>query len=350
MGHMKILVIDACETSRARTAEALRELTNVWIHDSVGTVDDAMRALDGAEVVVTEAELPDGDYLDVIGAARRRTPPAIVVFSRSEAPDLGRRSIAAGADQFVPASAGLGELQRAVLKAAPRRRRQGDTERHAILGRVTAGVAHDLANYLGVVDASIAIAQRHATDPGSRDELARARRAVDSTLGLLHTLLAYARGAEPTPVLIDLRAIVERVVDRFGRAIPTDVLVVLDLAAELPPIRGVPAEIEQLLLNLVLNACDAMPNGGELRISVGAEVGDVIRLEIADRGGGVPPNAAGASGVGTPSSKRDRGGEGLGLGVVRSVADRHSAALRLLHRAGGGTRVLVMFPVAESAA
>jgi len=323
---MKILVVDGCEQNRNRSSEALRELTNVAIHGSVGTVHAAMDALDGVEIVVTDVELPDGDYQDVIGAARRRTPmPAIVVFSRAEAPDLGRRTIAAGADLYLPQSAGLLELQRAVMDVTPRLRRRRDTasERFALLGRVTAGVAHDLANYLNAIDGSIALAQRK----GERNaDLDRARRATDAAMTLLGTVLEHARGGGPAPSWLDLRDIVQRTLDLFGRALPDRVLVVVDAAGEVPAIRGVAPELEQLVLNLLLDACDAMPQGGELRIGVGRGQRDEVELVVAHDGPGASDRAA-----------------TVGLGIVRAVADRHGATLRIVHRTSGGSRAVVTF-------
>lgn len=340
---MKVLVIDPCEDARNRSIEALRELTNFAIQGAVGTVDEALRELaDGsAEVVVTDVELPDGDYRDVIEAARRKSPPpTIVVFSASDAPELERKSIAAGADLFLTKRAGLEELQRGVLDLRPKRRRR-DTEidRWALLGRLTAGIAHDLANYLGVIDGSLALAERRG---GSKD-LEHARKAIDSTTSLLASLMAYVRGGAPSPSVVDLRDVVTRVLDVFARTIPEKIVVVLDLQGAEAAVRGVAAELEQLLLNLVLNACDAMPTGGELRVSLGRD-GDRIRLDVADRGGGALPDVT-AHGV-SASRKRDRPGGGLGLGIVRAVSDRHGALLRIVHRASGGTRVEVTFPAA----
>jgi signal transduction histidine kinase len=323
---MKILLVDSCEQNRSRSSEALRELTNVAIHGSVGSVAGAMQELDGAEVVVTDAELTDGDYQDVIGAARQRTPtPAIVVFSRAEAPDLGRRTIAAGADFYLPQSAGLLELQRAVLDMTPRLRRRRDSsgDRYALLGRVTAGVAHDLANYLNAIDGSIALAQRKGM---STPDLDRARRATEAATTLLGTLLEHARGGGPAPGWLDLRDVVQRTLDLFGRALPDGVLVVVDFPGELPPIRGVGSELEQLVLNLVLDACDAMPTGGELRIALGRGDRDQVELFVSHDGIGAAERAV-----------------TVGLGIVRAVADRHGAALRIVHRAGGGSRAIVSF-------
>jgi signal transduction histidine kinase len=336
-------VIDACEDARGRSIDALRELTNFAIMGAVGTVDAAMRALEqgGTEVVVTDVELPDGDYRDVIEAAKRRTPtPTIVVFSASDAPELERKSIAAGADLFLCKSAGLEELQRGVLDLSPRRRRRdSESDRWSLLGRLTAGVAHDLANYLHVIDGSLALAERS----GASRDITRARKAIDSTTSLLGSLLAYVRGGAPAPSVVDLRDIVTRVLEVFARAIPDHIVVVLDLQGAEVAVRGVAAELEQLLLNLVLNAVDAMPHGGELRISLGRDA-DTIRLDVADRGaGGIPtvtPHGVAAS------RKRERTGGGLGLGIVRSVVDRHAAVLRIVHRASGGTRVQVTFPPA----
>jgi signal transduction histidine kinase len=210
-------------------------------------------------------------------------------------------------------------------------------DRLAMIGRLAAGVAHDLNNYLAVVDASFALRQRRGDDRGEND----AREAVRSATRLTRCLADYARGGEPEPAPVELGVLVRRVIDVFGRVIPAQVRLVLELDGSARPVRGVAAELEQLVLNLVLNACDAMSGGGELFIAVRAS-GYAVVLEVADTGGGLTDDISSSDGVSSPSNKPGRGGSGLGLGIVRSVAERHRARLDLGAHATG-TRATVTF-------
>jgi signal transduction histidine kinase len=149
----------------------------------------------------------------------------------------------------------------------------------------------------------------------------------------------YARGASPAFSSVDLPAVVNRVLELFRRTLPNEVVVATQLDA-VPPFEGNELEIEQIVLNLLLNAADASPLGAAIMLSVSAPTPAIVRFQIEDRGPGigdiiVPDNAV------SKSSKRD--GAGLGLGIVRSLVRRHGATLRLHAAEPQGTRVVVDF-------
>src|SRR5262245_34256219 len=127
-------------------------------------------------------------------------------------------------------------------------------DRFLMLGRLAAGVAHDLANYLAIVDLSLARAAREA--PECHGDVGAAREAADRAVGLTRCLVAYARGGAPAPAWIDLGALVRRLLALFSHVIPEHVRLEVDLGQGPLLIRGVGPELEQLVLNLVLNACD----------------------------------------------------------------------------------------------
>src|SRR5690606_13990279 len=109
----------------------------------------------------------------------------------------------------------------------------------------------------------------------------------------------------------------------------------------LPPLEGVRAQLEQLVLNLVINACEAMPDGGELVVTVRKSAAAAVVLEVVDSGsGGVPPIGNGRA------VSRKRRGAGLGLGIVQSVVERHRGAFTIAKAEPGGTKVVVMLPSA----
>jgi signal transduction histidine kinase len=167
--------------------------------------------------------------------------------------------------------------------------------------------------------------------------------AIHAMSRLNATLLAYARNGTHAPVLVDLGEIVRHTLKVLGRIVPPEINVELEIAEQLPPIQGVRAELEQLVLNLVINACDAMPKGGDLNIALRRSPGSVLVLEISDTGDGiVPPMRNGR----THSTKRP--GAGLGLGIVQAVVDRHRGAITIAPREDGGTRAVVMFPTTRS--
>jgi two-component system, cell cycle sensor histidine kinase and response regulator CckA len=222
-------------------------------------------------------------------------------------------------------------------------------DRFALLGRIATGVAHDLNNYLAVVDVSLAILQRQvAAKPGETAELVHARSGVDRAIRLNRTLLEYARGGEPAPADLDLVVIVRGLLELFSQIIPPTVAVTVDVERAPATIRGVASEVEQLLLNLILNACDAMADGGDLRLVLRGEASGAVTLHVIDTGAGMSPAAAREAANGnthTPSSKEGRHGRGLGVGIVRQVASRHQASFTFATAPTGSVATVTFPPV-----
>lgn len=228
--------------------------------------------------------------------------------------------------------------------------RDAEGDRFELLGRLAAGVAHDLNNYLGVADASLAILKRRHEGASTEEDVDLARRAMDRAIRLTRSLVDYVRGAQPSMVEVDLGEVVRHTLEMFGRAVPSGIEVRIDADRAVPRVPGVVADLEQLVLNLVLNACEAMPHGGELVITVCALDRDMVHLEVADTGCGLAVEAAAGDGATSPSHKPGRRGNGLGLGIVRAVCARHNALLCVAARQGGGTSVKVTLATASATA
>jgi signal transduction histidine kinase len=337
---MKVLIVDGSREQRTGLVSALGELTNVVIQGAVSHVRSALRAVADAspDVVVTSTTLSDGEGTALIESLRKMSSmPSIVVVSPTASNDERKRYLAAGADRFVDgdpsevAAAVAGLRVRPVGSIPP-------FESMRLLGRMSAGVVHDLNKYMTALTASLQMLEAN----GDRSLWPQIKATVESITDLCATLLQYARGANPPSRALDLGSIVRHALLVGKQLIPYDVRLVVDIAPHVRPIIGVAAEIEQLVLNLVSNAIDAMPRGGELRVSVHAATAHAVLLEVCDTGaGGAMVPVAGR----TLSTKANRnGGAGLGLGIVQGVAERHSAELRLVDMPGGGTLAAVMFP------
>lgn len=377
---MKVLVAYASAEERARVRGALEELTAFDVQGSAANLEVALRTLAGSapDLVVTDASFPDGDGVRLIQAARHHAAsPAVVVFSAAESAELRQRCLDAGADLYLPGRTGLAELQRLAQDIATRRGRIRETapvpglaqvanlaagtapdlstvsgsaanERFNMIGRIAGGVAHDLINYFAVVElslSSLSLRSKEAESP----ELADARTAMAAATRLTRSLLDYARGSAPPPAPVDLAALARRTLELMGRMIPAEVQLHLDIDEDLPPVRGVATELEQLILNLLLNACDAMPDGGHLWLGLRTSSSSSVMLEIADSGRGVSAEVATSDGAISRSSKPGRTGDGLGLGIVRAVVERHGASLLIGPRPGGGTRFLVRLSATPAA-
>ena len=167
--------------------------------------------------------------------------------------------------------------------------------------------------------------------------------AIAQARRLTGSLVSYVRGEEPMFSALDFGALVERTLALVARVMSPDITVRINVAAALPAVRGSAPELEQLILNLVLNASDAMPDGGELDVRVQPTGGPAVYLEISDTGVGVPPSLVTGDGR-TPSTRPGRTA-GLGLGIVRRVIERHGGSIEFAQRLDGpGTLVWALLP------
>lgn len=328
---MKVLIVDGSKESRRDTVEALTQLTNVVILGAVANARTALHALADAppDVVVTDAMLPDGDGEHLVERIRRlERSPSIVVVSGEPSDEQRERYLAAGVDRYVGRDAELRGLTDAVVTLGRGRSSIPGNDSLRLLGRIAAGASHDMNNYLFAAGSLVSLLQRNPTDPSLWTQLNAALEAIARVNG---TLLSYARGASPPAEGIDVGETVRAVLAIAAQLVPATVKVTTDISPNLRSVRGVATDIEQLVLNLVINACDAMPDGGMLHVAVTPTASAAVHLRVAD------------SGVGLERPSR-RDGRGLGLGIVRAVVERHNGALRFADRAGGGTVVDVMLP------
>jgi signal transduction histidine kinase len=211
-----------------------------------------------------------------------------------------------------------------------------------LLGRMAAGVVHDLNNYLAVIHANLTLFE-HAPDP---DLLSCALEGVSQAGRLTSTLLEHVRGAQQPLAEVELGPLVKRTLALFERTLPSNIKLEVQIAPDLDPVRGARAELEQLVLNLVMNAVDAMPQGGELLVRVLATDGASVYFEISDTGAGITIEAPTSPEAMLPST-RDGRRVGLGLGIVQRVVDRCGGALAIApRRDGSGTTAIMFLPSA----
>jgi PAS domain S-box-containing protein len=230
------------------------------------------------------------------------------------------------------------------------------------LGRLAGGVAHDFNNLLVVVltcaenlQASLE-AGRPAEAEDAREILAAGLRARELT----SQLLAFARKQVVAPAPLDLGEVVARAEGLLRRLLREDVELVLQLGARLWPVLGDSGQLQQVLLNLAVNARDAMPRGGRLTISTanleraapsdggwqGASPppGPLVRLLVEDTGEGIPPEAWPRVFEPFFTTKPTGRGTGLGLATVYGIVQQAGASIRFRSAQGRGTAFEVCWP------
>jgi PAS domain S-box-containing protein len=213
-------------------------------------------------------------------------------------------------------------------------------------GELAAGIAHDFNNLLTVIAGNARFALERAAEPSSRELLEEIVRATEHGSELTAELLRFGRpGSEPGEP-VDLNGVIAGVARLLRRAVGDRIA--LDLRPEpgLAPVCAARGQLEQILLNLAINARDAMPAGGRVTIATRTERGGA-RLTVADDGTGMAPEVADRAFEPFFTTKRRGEGTGLGLATVEGIVRRFGGRVALHTEPGEGTVVDVHVPWAD---
>ncbi len=226
------------------------------------------------------------------------------------------------------------------------------------VGRLAGGVAHDFNNLLTAILANLALMQQQPGVDGSIVEmLGLTERAAWRAADLTRQLLGFSRRSQLSPRPLDLRFCVEEAVALLGRTLGPNIRVQVEAADDLWPVHADPGQMGQVLLNLALNARDAMPQGGQIvvaleNVSLGAEemgpvTGDQVRLRVSDQGQGIGSEVLPRIFDPFFTTKEVGQGSGLGLAVVFGIVQQHKGWIECQSRVGEGTRFDVYLPRCE---
>jgi two-component system, NtrC family, sensor kinase len=231
-------------------------------------------------------------------------------------------------------------------------------EKLTSLGKLAAVVAHEINNPLSGILTYARLVRRWVEKGDISDE----RRAeIQESLQLIESesrrcgdlvkdLLTFARQTPMNVQPVDLNAIARMVLRLVEHKLDmVNVTVELTLEEQLPQIEGDTAQLQQLLLALVLNAIDAMPREGVLRIrSASVEGSDEVELAVEDNGAGIPDEVRARLFEPFVTTKETGGGVGLGLAISHQIVERHGARIEVDSEAGRGTRFTMFFPIRAS--
>ena len=229
------------------------------------------------------------------------------------------------------------------------------------VGQLAGGIAHDFNNLLTIVSGYARRLHGREDLAGARDELDQIVIAADRAAELTRGLLAFARRGAAHPELLDVSDTVRALEPMLRRLIDADILFRFELEPGAPLVMMDRTELEQVLMNLILNACDAMHDGGTLTVTThahhpaasrsqlrGTSIDDGVQISIADTGTGIP--RAVRERIFEPffTTKADKG-TGMGLATVFAIVDRAGGTIDLHSTVGEGTTFDVTFPAAPSA-
>jgi PAS domain S-box-containing protein len=222
------------------------------------------------------------------------------------------------------------------------------------MGQLTSGVAHDFNNLLAVILGNVELLQNDLEPDDDRDAMiTETVNAVLKGRSLTQSLLSFARKSHIDPRPSDLAILTRETVAMFRRTSATGIEIVFEEAADLPSVFVDPNLFQNALLNLLLNARDAMNAGG--RITVSAEVADAmpdgagakqrcVRVTVADEGVGMEPNVLRQAIEPFFTTKETGNGSGLGLSMVHGFVRQSGGSLDVSSTPGAGTCVTLEFP------
>jgi PAS domain S-box-containing protein len=328
--------------------------------------------------------IAEGEEVKQYRTHRRRKDGTVIAVSLTALPIVGPTG---GIVSVTTVSRGLGEQPDAgapneppeggeLLRAqeAKSQTRLQQAQRLENLGQLAGGVAHDfnnllavILNYVSFVSEELAAAteadwaQRCET---ARNDLGQIKRAGERAAGLTRQLLAFARREVIQPQVLDLDNVIAAVQEMLHRTLGEHVDLVTSLAGDLWPVLADPGQLEQVLVNLAINARDAMAAGGTLsidtcNITVDADTvaggsksrqGRNVRLRVSDTGTGMTREIIDHAFEPFYTTKRDGTGTGLGLATVYGIVTQAGGQVQIYSEPGGGTTFTITLPVTTEAA
>ena len=235
------------------------------------------------------------------------------------------------------------------------------------IGQLTGGIAHDFNNLLTSIMGYVTLASEREGSLADRrlaGYLAQAQRSCERARDLIQQMLMFSRGQRGAPRTLPLGPLVEDALASVRPTLPASVTLSVDVAAASPLVRIDPLQLEQVLLNLCLNARDAIDGAGVIRVDVrprmldgfvctgcrAATGGEFVELSVADDGHGMAPAVVERIFEPFFSTKETGKGTGMGLAMVHGIVHEHGGHVVVESSPGSGSRFRVLWPALPSGA
>jgi PAS domain S-box-containing protein len=319
----------------------------------------AREELQGRSLPALHARLEDGDDLMERITAQERVDQVELELRR---PDGRPVTVLANLTARRDREGRLTEIHAFLLDITEKKRMEAQlrqAQKMDAIGRLAGGVAHDFNNLLGVITGYAELLEKDLPPRHSgHRRLKEIRRAADSATALTHQLLTFSRKQPVEPRVVDLNEIVPGAERMLQRLIGEDIELVAALAPDLGSVRADPGQIEQLILNLAINARDAMPNGGRLIIETanvalgppyalthpGVEPGPYVMLAVSDNGAGMDAETLSHAFEPFFTTKEQGKGTGLGLATVYGIVQQCGGTVDVYSEVGHGTSFKIYLP------
>ncbi len=294
-------------------------------------------------------------------ALRDNTDPPTAPFRARHRDGRWLRLTAQGTNLLQdPAVNGIVYVIRDVTQQYELEHRVRQSERLEAIGQLAGGISHDFNNVLLVIRGYTSLLRSALEGSPLVADVDEIANAAERAAQLTRQLLAFSRRQVLQPTLLDLGEVVRGIEKLLRRSMSEEIEMQVDVADGLPPVMADPSQMEQVLMNLVLNARDAIPAGGNVRISLARAVleeglplsppvpsGAYVALSVEDTGTGI--DEADLPRIFEPffTTKGESVGTGLGLSTVYGIVAQSGGTIDVAARPAGGTRMTVFLPAAS---
>jgi signal transduction histidine kinase len=371
---VRILLVDDDPQARALIDMALEDAPFERQIDVVGTAVAGIVRIEANEhdIYLIDQQLPDGTGIELIRRAKAgATSKPFILMTGYGSGDIDHAASQAGAVDYVEKHMVAAQLERSIRYALrnwqagrmlhDREEQLRQAQKMEAIGRLAGGVAHDFNNLLtAIIGYTDLITERLGSGDQTAREVGEIRRAADRAASLTRQLLSFSRKQFLNPTIVNLSEIATGLLQMLPRVIGDHIQTTSYLGDDLWRVKADSSQMEQVFINLVLNARDAMPMGGHLTIRT-ANV-DIDEERLATESLSLQPGryamlSIGDTGTGMDAATRDRAfepffttkpkgkGTGLGLATVYGIVDQSGGGIYLDTAPGRGTTVRLYLPV-----
>jgi len=238
-------------------------------------------------------------------------------------------------------------IMRDITEARMREKQLQQSERLAAIGHMAAGVAHEVGNPLASISSLVQLVQRRTKEPFTKDNLGKVREHIDRITKIVRDLVDFSRPSIARATQTQINEVIESSVGLLKHdARCRDVTFDLQFDKRLPRINCVPDHINQVIVNLLLNAVDAIQNTRDKRITISTEKDTkFVKIKVSDNGPGIPKDIKGKIFEPFFTTKKVGKGTGLGLSVSHGIISRLNGYIRVDSAKNEGTTFIIELPL-----